>query len=151
MNKVVFGMSPQNTVFINEEAGFRAFGNFTVANKQGIKSIADNSLLFSHYLRQTVQSIDIAARPTYVLNSNNIYTLSTLFSQCLAVNRYSIHSQMRNALLRIGQGISTAATGYLSIDFAVLQTGCGQQAFMELYQLFNHINAGDFYGDYGIE
>ena len=58
---------------------------------------------------------------------------------------------MRNALLRIGQGISTAATSYLSIDFAVLQAGCCQQAFMELYQLFNHINAGDFYGDYGIE
>ena len=144
-------MSPQNTVFINEEACFRAFGDFAVAYKQRIKSIADNSLLFSHYLRQTVQSIDIAACPAHVLHSDNIYALGTLFSQCLAVNRYSIHSQMRNALLRIGQGISTAATGYLSIDFAVLQTGCGQQAFMELYQLFNHINAGDFYGDYGIE
>ena len=84
-------MSPEDAVLINEEACFSGFGNLAITDKESVKGAADSSLLLGQNLRHTIQGIYIAAGPALVLFGDHIHTLSTLFSQCLAVNRYSKH------------------------------------------------------------
>ena len=147
MNKVVFRMSPENAILINEEACFGRFCDLAIAHKNRIKGTADGGLLLSQNFGQTVQGIHIAAAPALILFGNHINALSTLFGQRLAVHRHSKHGQAGHGGLRISQPIGSTATSDLSIDFAIFETGRSNQILVELHQLFNHINTGNFCGN----
>jgi len=77
-NQVRIGMGVNRNVFHAYKTGMRAFGNNSVANKNGFDGILFTSFFGGKHVGQQRNRFDVATQPANILGSDNLHSIFEL-------------------------------------------------------------------------